>query len=112
MDPASARYSAEHGYLDPHDARTQSLLSTTLLRIGTALLREGKPTQALPYLERCLRMRRQLAEANPNNAGAQGETALALAAVGDLRLALGQRAEARRLYTESVELDSSLQREI
>jgi predicted negative regulator of RcsB-dependent stress response len=55
-------------------------------------------------------MRRHLAEANPTNAGAQGEMALALAAVGDLRLALGQRAEARRLYTESVELHSSLQR--
>jgi hypothetical protein len=53
-------------------------------------------------------MRRQVAAANPTNAGAQGEIALALAAVGDLRLALGQRAEARRLYIESVELHSSL----
>jgi tetratricopeptide (TPR) repeat protein/aminoglycoside phosphotransferase (APT) family kinase protein len=95
---------------DPSDARSSSLLSTTLQRMSATLVKSGSPKKAWPYAERCLQLRRRVAEANPANAGARGDVVTALATAGEVRAAMGDRAEARRWYTDALSLFAELQK--
>ncbi|MGH9718605.1 MAG: hypothetical protein ACRD8O_00200, partial [Bryobacteraceae bacterium] len=81
----------------------------TLQRISSTLVKARDPKQAWPYAERCLELRRKLAAANPANAGARGEVAIALATAGEVRAAMGDRVAARRWYGEALASFAELQ---
>lgn len=94
---------------DARDVRSGTLLATTLQRVSAVYVKAGDAKQALASAERCLQLRRRFAAANPANAGARGDVATGMAAVGDAMAALRDRAAAKRWYGEALALIAELE---
>jgi eukaryotic-like serine/threonine-protein kinase len=86
---------------DPKDARVHSLLSSALLRHAESWVDAGSPAKALPLLAQSQAIRERLSRENPLNAGARGQVAEVLAAIGSAREAAGSRALALAAYKEA-----------
>ena len=80
---------------DPDEFRVSSMLALTHHRLGQAWLKKKDTAAALRDFMTGLAMRQRLAQRNPANAGAQGEVAESLAAMGDLFAKRGEVARAR-----------------
>jgi len=86
---------------DPDEFRVRSMLAATHHRLGQAWLQKKDTERALEDFETGLTMRRQLAERNPANAGAQGEVAESLAAMAELFAMRGETARAREWFLKA-----------
>lgn len=81
--------------VDPDEFRTSSMLASTHHRLGQAWLKKKNTEAALREFSAGLEMRQRLARRNPANAGAQGEVAESLAAMGELFAERGEIEKAR-----------------
>src|SRR5262249_53227856 len=80
-------------------------------RVGATYLRLGDPAQAMPYLRKALVVRRELAEAEPNNLGHRLDIARSLSAVGDNGFRLGDQATAVASFDECLGIVEDLFRQ-
>ncbi|MFN7939254.1 MAG: protein kinase [Bryobacteraceae bacterium] len=103
------RIQEEIAATDAHDVRSASLLSNTLQRMSEALLKGGDAQQAWVLAERCLQIRRKVAAASPANAGARGDVATAMATMGLVAAAKGDRALARQWYGAAMQVFQELE---
>lgn len=95
---------------DPQEFRAQSFLAAAHYRIGRTLLKQMGGAAALSELKRSLAMRETLAREHPLNAGARGEVAESLAALGDAYAGIDRRAEALTQFDAAREILEELER--
>jgi len=102
---------AELAEADAKDFRVHSLLATSDFRLGRVYLKQGRTGEARRALESAYEQRTKLAKEHPLNAGARGEQAEALGALGDLEAQAGRVGAARRLYERAQAMLEQLQAE-
>ncbi len=96
----SYRLRAARSGKDPQDWRMRSLAATSLMRWGQAAVSLGDTANGIRRLREALQIREQLADADRNNAGAQGEVGEARAFLG-FALEPSRPAEARLLWRQA-----------
>lgn len=73
-------------------------------RVGTNLLQQGRPDQAVDHLGRSVRIRELIAELDPSNTEAQQNLASTLVLLGIARHKLGEYEDSRDCLSRSVDL--------
>jgi len=96
---------------DPNEVRLRTLLATTRFRLARVYTELGEVPRATRLLRATLEERRMLAERNPANAGARGEVAETLAALGDAALKQRQYGAARAEFENALHIFGELRKE-
>jgi tetratricopeptide (TPR) repeat protein len=96
---------------DPNEVRSRTLLATARHRIAQARADLGETEEASRALRAVLEERRLLAERNPANAGARGEVAETLSALGDVAEKVKRHDDAARYYQGALDIFATLKKE-
>ncbi len=96
--------------VDAHDARVHSLLSSAYLRQADAYVASGSARTALGLLVKSKAIRDRLAAESPLNAGARGQVAEVMQALGAAHEALGEKDVALRSYREARDIAAEIER--
>lgn len=96
---------------DPNEVRSRTLLATAKHRLAQARAALGQTDEASRALRSVLEERLLLAERNPANAGARGEVAETLSALGDVAMKVKRHEDAGRYYQGALDIFVELKKE-